>query len=101
MALPIVPQDDALATIAVRDEQVECSIPVEVRSHDGCCRFCRERQGRKSTAKKFIDDQSQEIVSYARCWQRGQTLGAERLQKQLLAQFAATANVVGRDRGSD
>jgi hypothetical protein len=31
-------------------------------------------------------DQYQEIVSYARCWQRGQTLGAERFQKELFAQ---------------
>lgn len=43
MTLPIVPQNDALAAIAVRNEQVECSIAVEVRPYDGCCRFCRER----------------------------------------------------------
>src|SRR5579863_7171750 len=43
MAVPIVPQNDALAAIAVRDEQVERSITVEVRRYDGCCRFCRER----------------------------------------------------------
>src|SRR5580704_1548966 len=43
MTFPIVPQNDALAAIAVRDEQVDCSIAVEVGRHDGCCRFCRER----------------------------------------------------------
>jgi hypothetical protein len=43
MTLPIVPQNDALAAVAVRDEQVECSIAVEIRRYDGCCRFCRER----------------------------------------------------------
>jgi len=32
-----------------------------------------------------IYDQYQEIASYARCWQRGQTFGAERFQKELLA----------------
>src|SRR5580658_6824817 len=43
MTFPIVPQNDALAAIAVRHEQVDCSIAVEVDRYDGCCRFCRER----------------------------------------------------------
>ncbi len=32
---------------------------------------------------------NQEIVRYPRCWRRGQTLGAERFEKELLAQRAA------------
>jgi len=36
-----------------------------------------------------VYDQHQEIVSYARCWQRGEVLGAERFQKELFAQMAA------------
>jgi len=43
-------------------------------------------------------DQYQEIVSYARCWQRGQTLGAERFQKELLAQFAAAQRSAEQQR---
>lgn len=34
-------------------------------------------------------DQHQEIISYARCWQRGQVVGAERFQKELFARLAA------------
>jgi hypothetical protein len=36
-----------------------------------------------------IYDQHHEIVRYARSWQRGQTFGAERFQKELFAQMAA------------
>jgi len=36
-----------------------------------------------------VYDQHQEIVAYARCWQRGQVVGGERFQKELLAQLAA------------
>ena len=46
--------------------------------------------GRKLTVKAdsssvAIYDQHQEIVQYARCWERGQTLGSERFQKELYA----------------
>jgi hypothetical protein len=47
-----------------------------------------------------IYDQYQEIVSYARCWQRGQTLGAQRFQKELLAPVRGRGkwyNVTGDD----
>jgi len=43
-------------------------------------------------------DQYQEIVSYARCWQRGQTLGAERFQKELLAQLTAAQRSAEQQR---
>jgi len=42
--------------------------------------------------------QHQEIVSYARCWQRGQVLGAERFQKELLAQRAAAQRSAAQHR---
>lgn len=45
-----------------------------------------------------IYDQHQEIVSYPRCWQRGQTLGAERFQKELFAQLAAAQRSAAQQR---
>jgi hypothetical protein len=36
-----------------------------------------------------IYDEDREIVRYPRCWQRGQTLGAERFEKELLQRRAA------------
>jgi transposase len=45
-----------------------------------------------------IYDQYQEIVSYARCWQRGQTLGAERFQKELFAQRTAAQRSAAQQR---
>jgi transposase len=43
-------------------------------------------------------DQHQEIVSYPRCWQRGQVLGAERFQKELFAQLAAAQRSAAQQR---
>ena len=37
----------------------------------------------------LYDRQGVEIVRYLRCWRRGQTLGGERFQKELLAQRPA------------
>ena len=45
-----------------------------------------------------IYDQHQEIVSYSRCWQRGQVLGAERYQKELFAQRAAAQRSAAQQR---
>jgi hypothetical protein len=45
-----------------------------------------------------IYDQHQEIVRYARSWQRGQTLGAERFQKELYAQMAAAQRSAAQQR---
>jgi hypothetical protein len=42
MTLPVVPQNVALAAVAVWCEQVECTLAVEVSRYDGCCPFCRE-----------------------------------------------------------
>jgi hypothetical protein len=59
--------------------------------------------GRRLTIKAdscslTIYDQHQEIVSYARCWQRGQVMGAERFQKELLAQLAAAQRSAAQQR---
>ena len=45
-----------------------------------------------------VYDQHQEIVSYARCWQRGEVLGAERFQKELFAQRAAAQRSAAQQR---
>lgn len=45
-----------------------------------------------------IYDQHQEIVSYARCWQRGQVVGGERFQKELLAQLTAAQRSADQQR---
>ena len=42
MTFAVVPQNEALAAVAVRHEQVECTLAVEVRPYDGCCPFCQE-----------------------------------------------------------
>jgi transposase len=59
--------------------------------------------GRKLTVKAdsssvAIYDQHQEIVQYARCWERGQTLGSERFQKELYAQMAAAQRSAAQQR---
>src|SRR5262249_14826705 len=45
-----------------------------------------------------IYDQTHEIVCYARCWERGQTFGAERFQKELYAQMAAAQRSAAQQR---
>lgn len=45
-----------------------------------------------------IYDQTHEIASYARCWERGQTFGAERFQKELYAQMAAAQRSAAQQR---
>jgi SOS-response transcriptional repressor LexA len=47
----------------------------------------------------IIYDQTCVVVSYARCWEPGQTFGAERFQKELYAQMAA-AQRSARSSGS-
>lgn len=59
--------------------------------------------GRRLTVKAdassiAIYDQHQEIVRYARSWQRGQTFGAERFQKELFAQMAAAERSAAQQR---
>jgi hypothetical protein len=45
-----------------------------------------------------IYDQTHEIVCYARCWERGQTFGAERFQNGLYAQMAAAQRSATQQR---
>jgi len=45
-----------------------------------------------------VYNQQQEVVSYARCWRRGQVLGAERFQKELLAERAAAQRSAAQQR---
>jgi transposase len=59
--------------------------------------------GRQLTVKAdssavTIYDQHQEIVSYSRCWQRGQVVGSERFQKELLAQLTAAQRSAAQQR---
>jgi len=50
------------------------------------------------SASVTIYDQHQEIISYPRCWQRGQVVGGERFQKELLAQLAAAQRSAAQQR---
>jgi transposase len=45
-----------------------------------------------------IYHQTHEIVSYARCWERGHTFGAERFQKELYAHMAAAQRSAAQQR---
>jgi transposase len=45
-----------------------------------------------------IYDQHHEVATYARSWQRGQTLGAERFEKELHAQMAAAERSATQQR---
>jgi hypothetical protein len=59
--------------------------------------------GRKLTVKAdgfyiSIYDQQHEIVRYPRSWERGQTFGAERFQKELFAQMAAAQRSAAQQR---
>jgi transposase len=68
-------------------------------------RYCAPPRyvGRKLTVKAdshsvSIYDQSKEIVTYARSWERGRTFGAERFQKELFAQMAAAQRSAAQQR---
>jgi hypothetical protein len=59
--------------------------------------------GRKLTVKAdsssvTLYDQHHEVVRYARSWERGRTFGAERFQKELLAQMAAAERSAAQQR---
>jgi hypothetical protein len=45
-----------------------------------------------------IYDQFREVAQYPRSWQRGQTLGAERFEKELFAQIAAAERSAAQQR---
>jgi transposase len=59
--------------------------------------------GRKLTVKAdssslTIYSQHQHVATYSRSWQRGQTFGAERFQKELFAQMAAAERSAAQQR---
>lgn len=51
-----------------------------------------------SSSVALYDPQGLEIVRYPRCWRRGQTLGAERFEKELLAQRPAARRSQAQQR---
>ena len=77
----------------------------DLRLHFDGNRYCVPPRyvGRKLTVKAdshsvSIYDQSKEVVSYARSWERGRTFGAERFQKELFAQLAAAQRSAAQQR---
>jgi len=86
-------------------DSAEVLVHKDLRLHFDGNRYCVPPRyvGRKLTVKAHsssvtVYDQHHEIVSYARCWQRGQTFGAERFQKELLAQRAAAERSAAQQR---
>jgi len=86
-------------------DTAEVVVHKDLRLHFDGNRYCvpPRHVGRKLTVKAdsssvTIYDQHHEIVRYARCWQRGQTFGAERFQKELLAQRAAADRSAAQQR---
>ncbi len=51
-----------------------------------------------SSSVALYDPEGTEIVRYPRCWRRGQTLGAERFEKELLAQRPAARRSQAQQR---
>jgi hypothetical protein len=86
-------------------DSVDALVHKDLRlSFDGN-RYCAPSRyvGRRLTIKAdsssvTLYDQHQEIVRYPRCWQRGQTFGAERFQKELFAQMAAAGRSAAQQR---
>src|SRR5215469_1304436 len=83
----------------------EASVHKDLRLAFDGNRYCvppryigRQLTIKADSASVTIYDQHQEIVSYARCWQRGQVVGGERFQKELLAQLAAAQRSAAQQR---
>jgi len=81
-ALPVIPYD-------YRDT-VEALVYKDLRLHFDGNRYCVPHRfvGRRLTLKAdsssvTIYNRTQEVVSYPRCWRRGQTLGADRFEAEL------------------
>ena len=53
---------------------------------------------RADSSSVTIYDQHHEVAGYARSWQRGQTFGAERFEKELRAQMAAAERSAAQQR---
>ena len=86
-------------------DTVEALVHKDIRlSFDGN-RYCVPPRyvGSKLTVKAdsssvTIFDQHHEVASYARSWQRGQTFGAERFEKEVRAQMAAAERSAAQQR---
>ncbi len=96
-SLPVITPDYRDATEALVHKDLRLSF-------DGN-RYCVPPRyvGRHLTIKAdasslTIYDQQQEIVSYPRCWRRGQVYGAERFQKELFEQRAAAQQSAAQQR---
>jgi len=77
----------------------------DLRLHFDGNRYCAPPRyvGRYLTIKAdassvTLYDQHQQVISYPRSWQRNQVIGAERFQKELLAQLAAAERSAGQQR---
>src|ERR1700683_4494780 len=80
--LPVIPYDHR--------DTVEALVHKDLRLHFDGNRYCVPHRfvGRRLTLKAdtssvTIYDRVNEIVSYPRCWRRGQTLGADRFEAEL------------------
>ena len=86
-------------------DNIDALVHKEIRlSFDGN-RYCvpPRHVGRRLTVKAdsssiTIYDQHQEIVRYPRSWRRGQTFGAERFEKEMLAHRAAAERSAAQHR---
>jgi hypothetical protein len=74
------------------DALVRKDLRLEFDSNRYCvpARYVGSRLTVKANSQSLtIYDQHREVVTYPRCWRRGQTLGAERFEKELLDQRPA------------
>jgi transposase len=79
-------------------DSTEAFVHKDIRLHFDGNRYCVPPQlvGQRLLVKAdsslvTIYHDQKEIVSYPRCWKRGQTLGADRFEKELLAQRPAAS----------
>ena len=79
-------------------DSVEALVHKDIRLHFDGNRYCAPPLlvGQRLVVKAdssvvTLYHQHKEIVSYPRCWRRGQTIGAERFEKELLAARPAAA----------
>jgi transposase len=86
-------------------DSIDALVHKDLRLHFDGNRYCVPPRlvGHRLTVKAdsssvTIYDQHQEIVRYPRCWQRGQTFGAERFQKELFAEMAAADRAAAQHR---
>ena len=87
-------------------DTTEVFVHKDLRWHFDANRYCVSARGvghhlmakADSSSVALYDPQGLEIVRYPRCWRRGQTLGAERFEKELLAQRPAARRSQAQQR---